>query len=90
MYLVGHYSFAIAGPAEDDTTVVFSARDRFRDRPYVVRVVDGFLRVSPEIIDLMTQAPDQIDEYRLQLKPGVVRSDGYSQKAAFLALPVRL
>ena len=77
-YLVGRYTGAHAAAADDDASVDRAVRYPASHQPGEIRVVvAGVEGMSADVLDLMVQAPDELDDGSLQLVPGMVRAYRY-------------
>lgn len=75
MHFVRYHRFAIAGPAEHDPALAFTARYRFRRGADEKGVIDGFLIKGAEVFHFVPERAEQFFHLFLVPKTGVIRSE---------------
>src|ERR1700736_2057700 len=73
---------ALPAPAEHDSPIGFTRRDRARDRGAERRVVDRLLRRGAQVVHLMAPVLQDAGEVLLEPVSGMVGADGDSHAAA--------
>ena len=75
MHFVRHHRFAVARAAEDNPTLAFAARHRFRRRANEKRIIYGLFIKGAEVFYVVSERGEQLLHLFFVTKTGVIRAE---------------